>query len=773
MNSGFIFKFILLATLLLLPALPAFAEHIYVDSGCTLAQAIDEANGVAKPEGVTCEDGSDLIGSAGADVIFIPSGSSTLTLAAALPTLTSHINIQGNGVTISGNDATHIFETSTGASVSLSSMTLTNGKGDEQGGTIFHTAGSLSLTNVVVKSSSVHSVGSTRAPIHSSSNLRIHSSYFYGNSGVRANVADNNSAIYHNAGDLTIEHSVFANNLGTGTVVAVVGSSGATMTATIKNSVFFGNAGLGLSFTTIASNGPALTSHVYHVTSKNGVYFGRGTHHLRNSILYGATSDCALVDSGSLTTNENNIIGNNGCGGTPSSANPLLPDNPTTNALPHFPLPANSPAVDAAGDCSAITSTSINGMPRPQGDACDIGAYERRYDPPPPVANFSATADNNDPLFYTFDASDSTGDGISQYAWDVGDGTVITESDPTLEHLYTTGGDYTVTLSVTGSGGTSPVTSQIISVQTPLTPADASFSYQVSGRRVVFTSTSTGSNLEYSWDVDDDGNEDYNVANPEHTYGSPGTYTVTLTASNAKPSEDSVSQKVVVSAAPPPRDRRDNNRGDSDGSGSSGGSSSSDTASDDDQAPAQLIIPTCLSLPDHISVYNITHLTQCQQVDSSGIGNAAVLGLGFRDGVDVWGWVLHNTQVCFEGSSGSFRFLDAATAPRAVSELPVVGRDGMICTTINRAGTVALVNGPPVPTPTPVPPPVYSLSGCMVRTQYMLNFRASPGGEIVDILPFDIKLTALERSEGYIKVDYHGARGWISENLVEPIGTCG
>ena len=61
----------------------------------------------------------------------------------------------------------------------------------------------------------------------------------------------------------------------------------------------------------------------------------------------------------------------------------------------------------------------------------------------------------------------------------------------------------------------------------------------------------------------------------------------------------------------------------------------------------------------------------------------------------------------------------------------------------------------------------------MVRTQYMLNFRDAPGGEIVDILPFNIKLTALERSAGYFKVDYHGARGWISENLVEPIGTCG
>ncbi len=183
--------------------------------------------------------------------------------------------------------------------------------------------------------------------------------------------------------------------------------------------------------------------------------------------------------------------------------------------------------------------------------------------------------------------------------------------------------------------------------------------------------------------------------------------------------------------------------------------------------------PTCLTLPSHISVRNITHSTQCQQVDAAGIGNAAVLGLGFRDGVDVWGWVLPDMQICFEGSSGSFRFLDAATAPRAVSELPAVGKGGMICTTINRAGTVAWVNGPPAPAPSATPPVYQSVSGCMARTQYILNFRAIPGGEVIDILPFNIKLTVLERTAGWYKVDYHGAQGWISADYVEPIGTCG
>ena len=218
---------------------------------------------------------------------------------------------------------------------------------------------------------------------------------------------------------------------------------------------------------------------------------------------------------------------------------------------------------------------------------------------------------------------------------------------------------------------------------------------------------------------------------------------------------------------PPPRD-------DPPGSDEESSSSSSVASASDDQVPAPLIIPTCLSLPDHISVSNITHLTQCQQVNAAGIGNAAVLDLGFRDGVDIWGWVLHDTQICFEGSSGSFRFLDAATAPRAVSELPAfLGENGMICATINRAGTVALVNGPPVPAPSPTPPVYQSLSGCMVTTTFILNFRAAPAGDVIGAVPYNATLTALERTDGWFKVDYHGAQGWIAAEYVEPIGTCG
>jgi len=61
----------------------------------------------------------------------------------------------------------------------------------------------------------------------------------------------------------------------------------------------------------------------------------------------------------------------------------------------------------------------------------------------------------------------------------------------------------------------------------------------------------------------------------------------------------------------------------------------------------------------------------------------------------------------------------------------------------------------------------------MVRTQYILNFRASPGGDVIRAIPFNATLTAVARTADWFKVDFHGVKGWISADFVEPIGTCG
>ena len=182
-------------------------------------------------------------------------------------------------------------------------------------------------------------------------------------------------------------------------------------------------------------------------------------------------------------------------------------------------------------------------------------------------------------------------------------------------------------------------------------------------------------------------------------------------------------------------------------------------------------VSTCeTALPASIVVSGIRSSgTQCSHLDATGIGIPSVIESGFIDAVDVWGYLGAGVEVCFH-ASGSLVFLDASTAPRSVSSLAAYSKDGMTCAFIEHPGTVVLVPGP---APDPLPPPAQNLGGCMVSTTDMLNFRAAPGGQVIDILPYDVTLTALARTDDWFQVDYHGIAGWISADYVKPEGNCG
>ena len=183
-------------------------------------------------------------------------------------------------------------------------------------------------------------------------------------------------------------------------------------------------------------------------------------------------------------------------------------------------------------------------------------------------------------------------------------------------------------------------------------------------------------------------------------------------------------------------------------------------------------VSTCLSLPEHIVVSNVTPTTQCQEVAGYVIGNKEIAAVAIY-AVDVWGWVQPDTQVCFAGTSGSFKFIDTTPLPRVVYDSAPVGIDGMICTMIDRPGMVALLPGPPAPAATPMPPDQWGLGGCMVRTKFILNLRSSPGGPVIGAVPYDVTLTAMARTADWFKVDYLGTAGWVSNGYLEAKGNCG
>lgn len=104
----------------------------------------------------------------------------------------------------------------------------------------------------------------------------------------------------------------------------------------------------------------------------------------------------------------------------------------------------------------------------------------------------------------------------------------IFTTNPPYYYLSLTPGIYRVTRYITNGHCTTSYTSRITAVS-PSTYID--FSYDpitVVGSSIQFNDTSTESTSDWSWDFGDGIGSP--VENPQHTYGSPGTYVVTMTA---------------------------------------------------------------------------------------------------------------------------------------------------------------------------------------------------------------------------------------------------
>ena len=153
---------------------------------------------------------------------------------------------------------------------------------------------------------------------------------------------------------------------------------------------------------------------------------------------------------------------------------------------------------------------------------------------PPPVVSFTGTPTTGTaPLTVSF-TDQSTSSGITGRIWYFGDGNTSTVQHPT--HTYTTPGTYTVQMRLYNAGGNSiaalfdyitvnpPVPAPVVSFTG--TPTNGSVPLTVS-----FTDQSTNSPTSRLWDFGD-GNTSSDQ-HPTHTYTTLGTYTVTLTATNA------------------------------------------------------------------------------------------------------------------------------------------------------------------------------------------------------------------------------------------------
>ncbi len=408
------------------------------DADCSLREAIIAANA-----------------SAGDDTITVPAGTFTLTIAGtgedAAATgdldITSNITINGAGAsstiieggTSLATSVDRVFHVTGAFTVNISGVTVRNGKASDNGGGIYHSAGTLTITNSTFSNNSATNRGG--GIYVSNGTATITNSTFSGNSAtggtkrqgggiyndsgaltITNSTISTNSAFYEGggifnySGTLTVSNSTFSGNSATNSGGGgIYNGGGGGGTLTITNSTFSGNTGtegggvrnaggtLAISNSTFSGN--SATSYgggIFNegagatLTVSNSTFSGNsaaagggisngGTVTVKNTIVANSTSggNC----SGTITDGANNLDSANTCGFTTNAKINTDPNLGTLTGSPaYFPLNTGSAAIDAGSNavCAAapVNNTSQNGVTRPtDGDGngsaiCDIGSYE-------------------------------------------------------------------------------------------------------------------------------------------------------------------------------------------------------------------------------------------------------------------------------------------------------------------------------------------------------------------------------------------------------------
>ena len=181
---------------------------------------------------------------------------------------------------------------------------------------------------------------------------------------------------------------------------------------------------------------------------------------------------------------------------------------------------ANPTYTYAAGGTYSVTLTATN--------ACgSVTTTEEVTVVAAPVAAFTSDVVNGCAPF-TVNFSDQSSGGVTGWSWSFPGGTPSSSTDENPSVTYDTPGTYDVTLVSTNVSGSNGVTqtSYIVVETVP----SISFGSSTSSLTATFNNMTTGA-TSYLWDFGD-GNTSIDV-NPSHTYLGNGTYTVTLTATNA------------------------------------------------------------------------------------------------------------------------------------------------------------------------------------------------------------------------------------------------
>lgn len=272
---------------------------------------------------------------------------------------------------------------------------------------------------------------------------------------------------------------------------------------------------------TDTTNGCFSVSNVIEITEQPCTGGGSGSGGCTpNGFIDFTHSGCnpvSFVNTSSV--NASNLSWNFGDGNTSTVVNPTH-----TYSMAGFYL------VSLTGDIPDVNGT----------DTCTI--TDTAHIEVPLAANFDLVAGClGDSVCFTDKSTYTAGNSITSWLWNFGDGGNSTLPDPC--HVYTTPGTYYISLTI--SNGTCTTTHLDTLIFDPLTTAAfTSTNPSCVNNPVLFTDASFVDIDAWSWNFGDGGTS--LNQNPTHTYGSPGSYTVTLAVENAMGCVDTVTNTQMV-----------------------------------------------------------------------------------------------------------------------------------------------------------------------------------------------------------------------------------
>ena len=149
-----------------------------------------------------------------------------------------------------------------------------------------------------------------------------------------------------------------------------------------------------------------------------------------------------------------------------------------------------------------------------------------------------------------------TGGTEISYDWDLGDGTLITDGGPTINHSYSAIGSYEATVTAYNSVSNQNATTSVVVVatDTPITGLSVSNDSPtvIGGSTTLSAGVTGGTAISYDWDLGDgtlitDGGPTIN-----HSYGVTGSYEATVTAYNSLSNLSATTSVTIVDPPPVP-----------------------------------------------------------------------------------------------------------------------------------------------------------------------------------------------------------------------------